>query len=72
MEVTLAKMVSLLLVVWVFAWTPYVVMSVWIMFFNAKGLTPILGIIPTICCKISAFANGLLYGLRYNYHFLRH
>ena len=64
MEVTLAKMVSLLLVVWFLAWTPYVIMSIWIIFFDSKGLTPIIGIIPTICCKLSACANALLYGLR--------
>ena len=64
MEVTLAKMVSLLLVVWFLAWTPYVIMSIWIIFFDSKGLIPIIGIIPTICCKLSACANALLYGLR--------
>ena len=65
MEITLAKMVSLLIFVWLLAWTPYVILSTWIMFFNAKGLSPVLGVIPTVCCKISAGANALLYGLRY-------
>ena len=66
MEITLAKMVSLLIFVWLLAWTPYVILSTWIMFFNAKGLSPVLGVIPTVCCKISAGANALLYGLRYS------
>ena len=66
MEITLAKMVSLLIFVWLLAWTPYVILSTWIMFFKARGLSPVLGVIPTVCCKISAGANALLYGLRYS------
>ena len=64
MEVTLAKMVSLILFVWFLAWTPYVVMIVWVIFFNARGLSPNLGLIPTVFCKISAGANAMVYGLR--------
>ena len=64
MEVTLAKMVCTLLFVWLLAWTPYVILSCWILFFNAKGLSPIIGVLPTFCCKTSALANGMLYGLR--------
>ena len=65
MEVTLAKMVCILLFVWLFAWIGYATMSCWIMFFNARGLSPIMGILPTLCCKVSAGANSMLYGLRY-------
>ena len=66
MEVTLAKRVCALFLVWLVAWTPYAAMSCWIMFFDARGLSPTLGLIPTLCCKVSAGANAVLYGLRYN------
>ena len=65
MEMKLAKMACTILLVWFIAWTPYAVMSFWVMFFNGSGLTPVLGLLPTICTKGSAFANALLYGLRY-------
>ena len=65
MEMRLAKMACTILLVWFVAWTPYAVMSFWVMFFNGNGLTPMLGLLPTICTKGSAFANALLYGLRY-------
>ena len=65
MEETLAKMVCLLLFVWLFAWTPYATMTCWAMFFDAHGLSPIVGLVPTVCCKISAGTNAMLYGLRY-------
>ena len=64
MEEMLAKMVCLLMCVWFIAWTPYAAMSVWIMFFEARGLTPVMGIVPTLCCKVSAGSNAMLYGLR--------
>ena len=66
MEVTLAKMVCILLLVWILAWTPYAAMSCWVMFFNEDGFSPIMGLIPTICCKLSASTNAMLYGLRYS------
>jgi len=64
MEKQLFKMVCILLLVWFLAWTPYAGMSVWVMFFDANGLSPIIGIIPTICCKLSAASNSLIYGIR--------
>ena len=64
MEKRLAKMVCVLLVIWALAWTPYAVMSIWIMFCDSKGLSPVYGLIPTICCKLSAGLNTLLYGIR--------
>ena len=64
MEFILAKMACTILLVWFIAWTPYAVLSFWTMFFNSSGLTAIMGLIPTICTKVSAFANALLYGLR--------
>jgi hypothetical protein len=63
MEIQLAKMVSLLLVVWIIAWTPYAILSVWIIIFDAKGLTPMLALVPTVCCKSSAALNSFLYGI---------
>lgn len=65
-EVTLCKMLGTLMMVWVAAWTPYMTISVWAMFFDASGLSPILGLIPTLCCKVSAGTNAMLYGLRYD------
>ena len=65
LEEKLAKMVSLLLIVWFLAWTPYALMCLWIMFFNARGLSPAIGLIPLLACKTSAGANAMLYGMRY-------
>ena len=64
MEYSLAKMVGVILAVWTLAWTPYVVLSGWIILFGGEGLSPGLAIAPTLCCKISASANSLLYGVR--------
>ena len=65
MEEKLTKMVSFLQIVWLLAWTPYAMMHCWIMFFNASRLSPIVGMVPCFCCKISAATNAMLYGLRY-------
>ena len=64
MEAKLSRMVTKLIFVWAFAWTPYAIMAIWAMFFNASHLTPIMGVIPLLFCKISAGANSLIYGLR--------
>ena len=58
-------MVFIILVIWVFAWTPYVVESMWIMFFDGLYLTPELAIAPSLCCKLSAALNAFIYGVRY-------
>ena len=65
MERKLARMVCVLLVIWVMAWTPYATMSFWIMVWGSEGLSPMYGVIPTVCCKLSAGTNTLLYGIRY-------
>ena len=64
-EGKLARMVITLIFVWMSAWTPYGVMCIWSMFFDSYSLTPTMGLIPLLICKISAAANVLLYGLRY-------
>jgi len=63
-EMSLARMVFIILVIWVFAWTPYVVESMWIMFFDGLHLTPELAIAPSLCCKLSAALNAFIYGVR--------
>ncbi|TRY67584.1 hypothetical protein TCAL_08042 [Tigriopus californicus] len=63
-ERTLAKMVSCLLLLWFVSWTPYAILSLWTMFFQARGLTPTLALLPTILCKVSATLNGFTYGVR--------
>ena len=63
MEIQLAKMVSLLLFVWVISWTPYAIMSVWIIAFDGRGLSTSLALVPTVCCKTSAAFNAFLYGI---------
>ena len=57
-------MVGIILTVWLVAWTPYVLLSAWIMFFGAENLSPELAMAPTIFCKLSASANALIYGVR--------
>ena len=61
-EISLAKMVFIILIIWVFAWTPYVIQSMWIMCFDGSNLTPEMGIAPSLCCKLSAAFNAFLYG----------
>ena len=63
-EVKLSKTVGIILLVWILAWTPYAIMAIWAMFFDAYGLSPNLGLIPALTCKVSAAVNVLLYGLR--------
>ena len=58
-------MVVKLIGVWICAWTPYGIMSIWTMFFDSSNLSPTMGLIPFLCCKISGTANVMLYGLRY-------
>lgn len=65
MEITLGKMASKLLILWMIAWTPYAVMNLWMMFFSPNGITAVFGLIPTICTKCSAAGNAALYGIRY-------
>ena len=64
MEATLAKMVCKLIGVWIFAWTPYAIMALWAMFFDAHNLSPLMGVIPLLFCKVSAGANVIVYGVR--------
>ena len=63
-EISLGKMVAVILMVWTLAWTPYVILSLWIMFFQGEHLTAEIAIVPTLCCKLSAAINSLLYGIR--------
>ena len=53
-----------LLLVWFVAWTPYAALSMWAMVFEVRGLSLELAIIPAVCCKGSAAANAMFYGLR--------
>ena len=63
MEEKLAKMLTVLLVGWVLAWTPYAAMSIWVMI-DPKNLSPALALFPIVACKTSAGSNAILYGLR--------
>ena len=65
MELTLAKMAFVLLMVWLIAWTPYALMTCWILFFDLRLLTANVALVPTLCCKLSAAVNSLMYGSRY-------
>ena len=65
MEKKLAKMLCQLLFIWVITWSPYAIITCWVLVFNDQnGLTPVIGIIPVLCCKFSASVNASLYGLR--------
>ena len=64
MELTLAKMAFTLLLVWLVAWTPYAVMTVWILCFDLGPMTANMALIPTLCCKLSAAVNSIMYGSR--------
>ena len=60
----MTKMVCKILLIWFLSWTPYAIMSIWVMFFEHDNLTPMIAIVPTICTKGSAFANALVYGIK--------
>lgn len=64
MESKLIRMVITVIFVWGFAWTPYAIMALWGMFFGSDNVSPIMGIIPLLFCKISAGVNVMIYGLR--------
>ena len=64
-EARLARMVCKLIFVWGLAWTPYAIMALWAMFFQAHNMAPLMGVIPLLFCKCSAVANVMLYGIRY-------
>ena len=64
LEAKLSKTVGFLIAVWLFAWTPYAILAIWAMFFDANQITPTIGLIPTLFCKLSAGANVMMYGLR--------
>ena len=59
-------MVCKLIFVWGLAWTPYAIMALWAMFFQAHNMAPLMGVIPLLFCKCSAVANVMLYGIRYS------
>ena len=65
-EARLARMVCKLIFVWGLAWTPYAIMALWAMFFQAHNMAPLMGVIPLLFCKCSAVANVMLYGIRYS------
>ena len=64
MELKLGRMACSLMFVWMVAWTPYAVMTVWILFFDPKLITANIALIPTLCCKVSAALNAFIYGSR--------
>ena len=63
-EMSLYKMIMTILVVWISAWTPYLILHCWIMFGNLQYISVEMAIVPTLCCKLSAVANSLIYGVR--------
>ena len=61
-------MVFVILLVWILAWTPYVILHCWIMFFETQTLSAEMAIAPSLCCKLSAAVNSLLYGVRWEHN----
>ena len=64
LEKSLFKMVLSILGAWILAWTPYLILHLWIIFGNLEYLKMEFAIVPTLCCKLSAAVNALLYGVR--------
>ncbi len=64
MERTLAGMVCSLLVLWIIAWTPYAMLSLWILIFGGQDVSQAAAFAPIIACKLSATLNAFLYGIR--------
>ena len=54
-----------LIIVWLLAWTPYAMLCFVGFFLDSEKLTPTVGLVPLVSCKISAAANVMLYGLRF-------
>ena len=61
-------MIFVILLVWILAWTPYVILHCWIMFFEPNSLSAEMAIAPSLFCKSSAAVNSLLYGVRYSFN----
>ena len=64
MEIKMTKKVCKILLIWFVSWTPYAIMSIWIMFFDQNQLTPLMAVLPTVCTKGSAFTNAIAYGIK--------
>ena len=63
-ERSLAKMVFVLLLLWIFSWTPYAILASWTIFSGGATLTQKFAVVPTVMCKLSGTFNGFIYGVR--------
>jgi len=62
-EIRAAKVAILNTSLWLFAWTPFAVVSVLGTWYNSSIITPLLSELPNLCAKSSGVYNPIIYAL---------
>ena len=64
-EIRAAKIAILNVSLWIFAWTPFMVVSLVGTWYDSSLLTPLMSELPNVCAKTSALYNPIIYTLAY-------
>ena len=62
-EIRAAKVAILNTSLWLFAWTPFAVVSILGTWYNSAIITPLLSELPNLCAKSSGVYNPIIYAL---------
>ncbi|XP_048587689.1 visual pigment-like receptor peropsin [Nematostella vectensis] len=60
-----AKMAFLMVMCFLFAWTPYAVVSLWTTFGDTHRIPALLGVLPSLFAKLSSCYNPIIYFFMY-------
>ena len=64
-EIRAAKIAILNISLWIFAWTPFMVVSLIGTWYDSSLITPLMSELPNVCAKTSALYNPIIYTLAY-------
>lgn len=62
-EIRAAKVAVINITLWIFAWTPFTVVSMVGTWLDPSFVTPIMSEVPIVCAKTSAVYNPIIYAL---------
>jgi len=62
-EIRAAKVAIINICLWIFAWTPFAVISMVGTWHDASFVTPLMSELPVLCAKTSALYNPIIYAL---------
>ena len=62
-EIRAAKVAVVNITLWIFAWTPFTVVSMLGTWYDSSFVTPLMSELPIICAKTSALYNPIIYAL---------